>query len=192
MRNSFNLIISGFLGAILIGCSSISVNHSYDPAADFSRLKSFGWMAGLEAGRDDELTLKNIQYSVKKQLAGKGVAEDQGNPDFLIAIHGGREKKVDVQQWGYAYADRPYYGSPYIGGRGYGYAAPPTRIDYRGGTDIYEYEVGTLILDFVDPGTKELIWRGTATAVVDDPVSPEKIDQAVSDLLENFPPSGKQ
>jgi hypothetical protein len=192
MRNLFNLIVSGFLGAILVGCSSISVNHSYDPAADFSRLKSFGWMTGQEAGRDDELTLKNVRYSLRKQLAEKGVAEDEGSPDFLIAIHGGREKKVDVQQWGYAYADRVYYGSPYVGGPGYRYAAPPTRIDYRRGTDVYEYEVGTLVLDFVAPDTKELIWRGTATAVVDDPVSPEKIDQAVSDLLENFPPSGQQ
>ena len=189
MRTSFNALVSVLLGALVFGCSSISVNHSFDPAADFSRLETFGWMSSPEVSPAEDLELRNIRFALKQQLGAKGFTEDESAPDFLVAIHGGRERRVDVQQWGYGYADRAYfYGRR---GRWGSVAAPPARIDYRRGTDTFEYDIGTLILDFVDPPTKQLIWRGVATAVVDDPVSPKKIDQAVAKLLENFPPGTK-
>jgi hypothetical protein len=56
----------------------------------------------------------------------------------------------------------------------------------------FQYEEGSLILDFVDPQTKQLIWRGSAKAEVDDVKTPEKrealIDEAVQKILKNFPP----
>jgi len=185
------LVFSGLAGLGLIalaGCSSISVNHSYDPGADFGELRTYAWIPVPDASGGDELTIKNVQYSVNKRLREKGFVPTSSAPDFLVAIHGGKEKKVDVQQWGYTYADRNYYlYDPYPMLGRYGYAAP-RQIQYRQGVDVYEYELGTLVLDFVNPGNKELIWRGTATAVVSDPVSAAKIDQAVVKLLEGFPP----
>jgi hypothetical protein len=54
------------------------------------------------------------------------------------------------------------------------------------------YEVGTLILDFVDADSRELIWRGSAEAVMDVSVGPEyrkkKINEAVGMVLTYFPP----
>ena len=190
MTKFSNAVFSALLGLFVAGCSTISVSHSFDPDSEFTELKRFGWMSGPAVSPEDELALKNIRHSLATQLAGKGIVEDRDNPDFLISIHGGKEKKVDVQQWGYAYADRPYFYRPYGAfGHGYGFAPPPGRIDYRSGTDTFEYEIGTLILDFINPKNKELIWRGTAQAVVEDPVSPQRIDQAVSELLQGFPPS---
>lgn len=59
--------------------------------------------------------------------------------------------------------------------------------------DIYEYEEGSLILDFVDPKTKNLIWRGSGKAQVDSAMTPESrdklINEAVAKILKNFPPS---
>lgn len=182
-------IFAVFLGLFVAGCSTISVSHSFDPDTEFTELKRFGWMSGPTVSSEDQLALKNIQHSLATQLAAKGIVEDQDNPDFLISIHGGKERKVDVQQWGYAYADRSYFHRPFGAfGRGYGFVPPPGRIDYRSGTDTFEYEVGTLILDFINPKNKELIWRGIATAVVENPVRPERVDQAVSELLQGFPP----
>jgi hypothetical protein len=59
-------------------------------------------------------------------------------------------------------------------------------------TDVYEYDEGTLILDIVSTGTQELLWRGTAKAVMDWKDDPDttaaKINEAVSKNLERFPP----
>jgi hypothetical protein len=187
MRRLFAPVISLLLLLLVTGCSSISVSHSFDPEAEFSTLKSFDWMANPDAKPENALTVKNIQHSLKTQLAAKGITEQQGSPDFLIFIHGGRQKKIDVQQLGYAYADRAYYNRPSRWGYPNWYAGVPVRMDYR--TSTYEYDIGTLILDFINPANKELIWRGTATAVVDDPVSQKRIDQAITKMLEGFPPS---
>jgi hypothetical protein len=61
-------------------------------------------------------------------------------------------------------------------------------IEYRRGTDTYEYEVGTLIIDFVDAKKKELIWRGIATGVVNPNITAEDIDRIVAKIMENYPP----
>lgn len=57
---------------------------------------------------------------------------------------------------------------------------------------MYEYEEGTLILDVVDPKSKELMWRGSAQDEVNFKSTPEKaqaqINEAVNGMLEHFPP----
>ena len=58
------------------------------------------------------------------------------------------------------------------------------------------YEEGTLLIDFVDARTKQLIWRGWAVGVIEnvgiiasDPEKAEKkISSAVRKILEHFPP----
>jgi Domain of unknown function (DUF4136) len=52
--------------------------------------------------------------------------------------------------------------------------------------------IGTLIIDLVDPNTKEMVWRGIAQ----DQVSANgeqkgQTDQAVAALFKNFPPAGQ-
>ena len=62
-----------------------------------------------------------------------------------------------------------------------------------GGVSTIHYQQGTLILDFIDPKTKNLIWRGVAEGVVPARTSPEKsekkINEVVQQMLKKFPPS---
>ena len=141
-----------------------------------------------EKAQKDELTLKNIKYAANIQLEAKGLKVDLEKPDILIALHGGKEKKVDVEQWGYSYGSQdPAWGRPY-------WARPLLRgpesdsLQYRSGTDTYEYEVGTLIIDIVDAKTKELIWRGTAKGEINPDTARQDIDEAVKKIFNNFPP----
>ena len=93
-------------------------------------------------------------------------------PDILVAFHTGVEEKVNVQVWGY----------------GYRHAAFSRGTDVR---TVY-YQEGSLILDFIDPRTKELIWRGVGTKVLSKNPTPEKseeeIKEAVQKILEEYPP----
>jgi hypothetical protein len=65
---------------------------------------------------------------------------------------------------------------------------------YRGARAInyYQYQEGTLILDFVEPFSKTLIWHGSARVAIDYANTPEKreklIKEAMQKILQNYPP----
>ena len=55
--------------------------------------------------------------------------------------------------------------------------------------------VGTMVLDFYDPASKQLIWTGRATKTLDPSKNQEKnqknLDKAMTKLLKNYPPGNK-
>lgn len=177
----FSVLVFSFMALTAFGCATYTTHYDYDPVVRFVELSNYDWINPSVKGQTvNELTVKRIQAAVDRQLAEKGYNMDSSNPDFLIAIHGGRETKVDVVDWGYNYRGYDNYRySPYPGAH---------RID------VYEYEEGTLILDLVDGDSRELIWRGSVTKVIDPSASLEKrervINEAVGKVLENFPPPG--
>jgi hypothetical protein len=175
----FLMILVACLAAGLIGCSTLRVDCQYDPQTDFSSMKTFGWHPVPPAGSVNELVVKQVRGEAMQLLEGKGLKSGQDNPDFLIAIHGGKVSKLDIVDWGYSNGGSGRYGR-------YGPYSTSRRID------VQEYEEGTLILDFVDTDTKELIWRGTATDALDANATPEdrrkQIRKAVTTILAKYPP----
>ena len=57
-------------------------------------------------------------------------------------------------------------------------------------TQVENYPVGSLILDFYDAHSKQLIWRGVATdSLSDKPEKNEqKLEKSVHKMLDHFPP----
>ena len=166
-----------FLLAAAAGCSTVyDVQFDYKQNTDFANLKTYNWLPVPEKTDIDSLDVVRVKKAVNAEMQAKGLRL-ASNPDFLIAEHLGKKEKVSVRDWGYDYG-------PYAGYWG-GYWGP-------GGVSTFQYEEGSLILDFVDPQTKQLIWRGSAKAEVDDMRTPEKrealIDEAVQKILKNFPP----
>ncbi|MCP4260875.1 MAG: DUF4136 domain-containing protein [Planctomycetes bacterium] len=157
---------------VLAGCSAITVEYDYDTDADFTNLNSFDWLTTPEKAQENELIVKRVKNAVNNELAAKGFRKVSESPDLLIAIYIGRQLKRDYFDSGQSYSQY----SPYR---------------TRGTISTYEYEEGTLTLDFVNAGTKELILRGTAKAVINPAITPEerekRINEAVSKILEKFP-----
>lgn len=167
------------LMGFLISCSRVyDVQFDYDTKTDFSNMKTYDWLHVPDTADIDSLTLQRIKKATNTQLKAKGFKITSDNPDFSIATHVGRKDKVRVMNWGYGYA--PY-------GRYWGATWGP------GGVDVYQYEEGSLMLDFVDPKSKNLIWRGSCKAQVDSSPTPEAreklINEAVTKILDKFPPS---
>ena len=174
----YRLLFYLSLIGLIISCSPVyDVQFDYDTKEDFSNLKTYDWLPIPEKADIDRLNIQRIKNAVNTQLEAKGLKMVSENPDFSIASHVGTKDQVRVTNWGYSYA--PY-------GRYWGGAWGP------GGVDVYQYEEGTLILDFVDPKTKNLIWRGSGKAQVDNTATPESrdklINEAVAKILKNFPP----
>ncbi len=174
------------LVVLLAGCSSISVNYDFDPGADFTTYKTYAWIRqptnvsgnAAQAQAQSDLVGKRIMNAVDGAMSVKGFTMTD-DPQLLAVYHTGVQDKVEVTDWGYGYGA---YGGWYGGG---------------GGVDVYQYQQGTLIIDFVDAVSKELVWRGTAQGVLaDSPPSPdemqERINNVVGKLLQNFPPPAKK
>ncbi len=152
-------------------CSSINVSHDYDPQANFNNLKTFSWLSFPKKAEVNQLVVRRIRDAVTGGLEAKGLRLSS-NPDFLIAMHGATKEKLDIQDWGYSSSRAAYWGQRDI--------------------TIQQYTEGTLILDFVDAKSKQMIWRGVASGAVDPGASPEKrtkrINEGVAKLLAKFPP----
>lgn len=170
------------LTLIVAGCSSgITVNHDFEPDADFSHYKTYAWIDqpastmgnAANAGRSNALLDQRIKQAVNDQLAKEGFTVNDSAPDVLMAYHTGVENKVDVTDWGYTYGSY-YYGYP------------------RRDVTVTSYEQGTLIVDMIDGHTKELVWRGSAQATLLQNPTPEKIQQrlneAVGKMFQYYPP----
>jgi len=172
--------------SLLSGCSGITVYTDYDPSLDFSQYQSYAWMPEEEPETgdyriDNDLIRNRVRSAVDNQLQAAGfrlVSEEEAS--FLVIYRVALQDKTQISSSGGSIT----YGS---WGRGrYG------SVGYGTGIDSYDYTQGFLILDIMDPKSKELVWRGTAERRVDEKKSPEKADsrinQAYAKILERFPP----
>ena len=178
---AFHAFLVLFLICFIISCASIyGVEHDYDKQVNFANLKTYDCMQIPKKADIDSLSAQRVKKAVNSELKGKGLMMTSDNPDFLIAEHLGKKDKIHITDWGYDYGPYDRYW--------YRYPAP-------GGVSVQEYEEGSLILDFVDAKSKKMIWRGAAKAVVDHSDTPEKreklINEAVQEILKNFPPNPK-
>ena len=149
MKTKFIYLVCSVIAILISGCSSIEISDNYDPTYDFSKLKTYNWYSAHEY--EQALIVKQIQHELKAQLAAKGFQHQVENPDFDIAVYGGTDDKIEIHSGNLGYGYGGWYG--------------------RGGIDVYHYKEGTLILDFVDLKTGQLIFQSTAVVEVEQNIS---------------------
>lgn len=172
-----------FVAAALIplaACATTSVRTDFAPDVDFDGYQTFA-LASPDAaavsgptGLGNPLMNRRIRNAIAGELRSRGYREvEPEEATFLVAYHAAVEGKLDVQ------TVNNYYGYGWRGG-------------YVNDTDVRPYDEGTLVVDVVDAGSEELVWRGTVTAEVDTDSSAEKRDERLRDalrkLFDEFPP----
>jgi hypothetical protein len=75
------------LSGIFLGGCAAKINYSYDPAADFSKVKSYSWDSGMYAYRQNPLIEKNVRYYADQSLQEKGFTLNPDKPDLVISIN---------------------------------------------------------------------------------------------------------
>ena len=153
------------------GCNSLKVVTDYQNDADFSTYESFA-IVEVDAGQTgvSALNLRRIISAVRTEMSAKALKE--------IHIHGLVKDKVttniSTDYYGYRYGRylRPF---------GYGIST----------VDVTAYKEGSLIIDLVDRAKDQLVWQGIGTAKLNENPKGrgERIQKAVSKILEGFPPS---
>jgi hypothetical protein len=176
----------------LMGVSSAfaqDVRYDFDKDKDFSKYKTYKWVAIKGAEMPDELTQKALTSAIDTQLAAKGLTKtDSENADLYIGYQTalGQEKEFTSYNTGWGYG-------PGWGGGWYGYGGMSTTTTYGSTSTVY---IGQLDLSMYDPAAKQLVWRGTASRTLDPKAKPEKkqknINKAVEKLLKKYPPDVKK
>jgi hypothetical protein len=115
-----------------------------------------------------------MRAAVAAEMTRKGLTEVKSAPDIYVAYSARVEDKQQVS---------PYYnglGYPY--GYGYGYYG-------RGMQPITQYKAGTVVIDIIDARRKELAWRGTGQAQVDqNTINEAETTRIVNGILGTYPP----
>ncbi|MEH6616403.1 MAG: DUF4136 domain-containing protein [Porticoccus sp.] len=183
---------------LLSACYPMSVNTQSDPAVDLSSYRSYDWLPEKSDPKDEQkhLTIKQFKFAVERELQAKGISRDAAKPDFLISFYGD-SKQVSTE--------RTVENSDYWGDRErYPYYANPRSRDYdqrwkyqnrNSGsytrtveTQTIEYKEGTLVIDFLDAQSKELIWRAKIQAIVNEEDIGGQIDKAAVEAITKFSP----
>ena len=182
------LMKAGVLSLVLLtACSTLTVQTDYDTTYDFSTLKTYAWLEAEEPSKDirinNSLIINRVVNAVNSGLQSRGYQlVDKDKADFYVNWFGRIEDQMQIDTINSYYWDLGYDSRSW-GYRGYW---PAGRI-YS-----FEYQEGTLIIDFADRNSKQLVWRGTGREYLEENQTPEQItagiNQTVNAILDRFPP----
>ena len=176
-----------FLLLTVGGCIAQDVRYNFDKNADFSKFKTYKWVAVKDAAKVDDLVDKQIKDTVDAELAKKGLTKVDGdNADLYVAYQTaiGQEKQFTSYNtdWGYGGG---WYGGGWYGSPGGGMTTGQTSTIYN----------GQLAVDMYDSAKHNLVWRGVGTKTLDPKAKPEKrqknLTKAVAKILKSYPPTAK-
>ena len=170
----------------LTACASVDVRTVTSPGANLTALHTFAVMpqparrlSAAQSTNDpmlvNSISNRALRTDLVKAFENRGyVLSDR--PDFTVAYYASAKEKLDVTYWDYGYR---YYPSWWDGPGFYDRNAP----------SVTEYTQGTVIVDVVDPSTRELLWRGQGVATVSDDEAQYEQDlwKTVMAVLEKFP-----
>jgi hypothetical protein len=175
------------LGLILglSGCQSFNVRTDWDPTVGLADFQRYFWLEppvreDVDPFADNTLLRKRVRFAIENALATRGfiASEARGDADFLVTYSVILEERLRVDGYstttGVGYRGRPY---------GFG--------SIHSTSSVRAYQESTLIIDFLDPGSDDLVWRGWATQVVrtrDRGKGSKNLDAGVQAIIKAFPP----
>ena len=160
--------------SILIVVSALSLAHAgievqHDPMARFARYRTFAWKDGLAAPKPE--TEQWIIAAVEAHLVAKGLvkAGPDEPPDLLVATYAFGEMELRTE--------------------GHYFVSPTWTVGVMS-VNQRLLTTGTLMVELLDAGTGEAVWRATAReAIVQKPAKiRRKIDKITDKMFKNFPP----
>ncbi len=163
---NFFLILSGFM----LACTPVRVISTEIIADDFENYKTFNF---YEVEQPTSIYLDDLKKAIIDQLSSKGYAISD-NPDLMINIGSTIEEKVQTRE-------TDYRDISYMGQRNYSWQSEEVVVN--------KYKEGTVVLDFVDTQTDELVWQGIAAGTISGKKSEmiSRINKGVEMLFEEFP-----
>ncbi|MDL2717069.1 MAG: DUF4136 domain-containing protein [Acidobacteriota bacterium] len=173
MKRTPVLVATLFLAGFLAGCSSIETKVDYDRNASFSSYKTFAFKDVRSP--DSPISMRRVQGAIDRTLTSRGFARAEGTPDLWVVLHTRTRRQTQV--------------TTYNSGWGWGWG---WRGGYWNSARVEQIPIGTLMVDLIDTKAKELVWRGSASRILESDETPkdrdENVQEAVNKLFDGFPP----
>ena len=181
MENVKKLVMLFLVGVALVGCSSLQTVSDYDKNANFAGYRTYGFYdKGLEKLRLNNLDKRRLMAAVELEMSAKGFTKAD-KPDILVNLVVVAKERAD-------YYDSGFYGG-WGWGRGWGWGGA-----WGGGRGFVDhYTEGTIIIDFLDPAKKILVWHGRGIGFNLDSFNKreERLQLGVNEILAQYPPNAK-
>ena len=151
------------LVAALAACATLTTKVHSDPAADFSRYRTFQ----VKTERLESDAQQRLRQEITSRLEAKGLRASDADPDLLVVPHVIRDQTQASEETGYGW---------WTGG-----------VTSQAATGM---AVGTLAVDLIDRARKQIVWRGEATGTVPSSgaLRREKIEVALDRIFADYPP----
>lgn len=178
-RAWFTALAATTLAVLLTACQTRpEVRTQAAPELSVLRYQTFGYVDHPDTDNRSysTLTTRYLKDAVNREMLARGYTLSD-KPDILVNFTVGSKDKVES----YPYPVGVGYGR---WGRGFGWGG------FYGGSDVRTVTEGSLTIDLVDPGKKELVWSGTAEGRLTKKALQEPqaaIDQAVSAIFAKYP-----
>ena len=167
------------LVAVLLGVTGAAVyaqdvRYNFMPGTDFTKYHTYKWVDIPSNVHPNQIVAQEIRDAVNNVLAAKGFTPATGDKaDIYVGYQCSVDQEREWNAWGMG-------GGLRWGGMGTAESSTITN--------------GMLAVDFYDPASKQLIWRGTAAQTLNPSGNQEKdmkrLNNAVAKLLKHFPPNG--
>lgn len=168
----------------LAACASgPEVRTLADPTANFTQYQTFGFVdpLGTDSRGYQSIVSQQLKTATRREMEARGLRYDPANPQLLVNFSASLNDKMRVTT-----APAPAYGGYYGYRRGF-YQPWPL---YQDSTTVSEYQEGTLTIDVIDAGKKQLVWEGTVTKSItskDTNNVGAALDAAVASAFAKFP-----
>lgn len=121
---------------------------------------------------DNSITGQALRDAIGQTLTARGYAAAERNPDLAIAVYASARETIDLDAWDYGYPTRPPW--------------------WRGGPVVrrpLSVTEGTVVVDVIDPRSRELLWRGSGSArLSEDPTrDTEELSRVARAIATRFP-----
>jgi hypothetical protein len=187
MRISIRSLFCILLCALLAGCETTpKVDVDFNPEFSFAGKTRFAVLLPEVAGGGavpamNAMVAQRITRAVEAGLAARGYQiVEPGQAQMYVTFFVTSQDRADVHSYNTGFSYRRCWDPMRCGA----YLNPEIDVRY--------YKQGTLLLDFIDPASKSLQWRGvTSKRLPSDPSAAERSELAtevVNAILDQFPP----
>lgn len=185
MRYRFMLPAAALVIGTLSGCAqsfdvrtmaapktTLTEFHTYHLLPVPRRLDGRAGSGAYDPMVNNSITNRALRDAVDRAFQDRGYLDVEWMPDFVVAVYASAKEKLDITQWQYGY---PYW--------------PRWWWDGVPQQTITQYIEGTVIVDIINPDTRDLLWRGTATATLGDDATENtrQLQKAAAAVISKFP-----
>ncbi|MAM19138.1 MAG: DUF4136 domain-containing protein [Christiangramia sp.] len=181
------------LAMVLFSCGSSAPTAKDDQ----KKLKSYSTYALLpnkdtirSREFENDLVQSTIVGAINENMTEQGFSLERNTPDVLVYIHPMFDEKVAVNAnpvyTNYSYYRPDFYIGSYYKDFMYDNYFTIQRID---GPRVEQvpYKNKSVVIDFIDRRTNEILWRGTSSEEITDRRLERSLRQYIDDIFKSFP-----